>query len=114
MAQLLQNKVRALVSKKKHRMREDGFDLDLTYVTPRIIAMGIPSVDYQKVYRNRIEDVESFLNKRHGASYKVYNLCSEMRNTYAMTRFGGRFERFPFDDHSPPPLGLLYYFCESA
>ena len=31
-----------------------------------------------------------------------------------MTRFGGRFERFPFDDHSPPPLGLLYYFCESA
>ena len=55
MAQLLQNKVRALVSKKKHRMSEDGFDLDLTYVTPRIIAMGIPSVDYQKVYQNRIE-----------------------------------------------------------
>ena len=114
MAQLLQNKVRALVSKKKNRIREDGFDLDLTYVTPRIIAMGIPSVDYQKVYRNRIEDVESFLNKRHSTNYKVYNLCSEMRNTYAMTRFGGRFERFPFDDHSPPPLGLLYYFCESA
>ena len=60
MAQLLQNKVRALVSKKKHRMSEDGFDLDLTYVTPRIIAMGIPSVDYQKMYRNRIEDVERF------------------------------------------------------
>ena len=114
MAQLLQNKVRALVSKKKHRMREDGFDLDLTYVTPRIIAMGIPSVDYQKVYRNRIEDVERFLETRHSTNYKVYNLCSEMRNTYAMTRFGGRFERFPFDDHSPPPLGLLYYFCESA
>ena len=114
MAQLLQNKVRALVSKKKHRMREDGFDLDLTYVTPRIIAMGIPSVDYQKMYRNRIEDVERFLETRHGAAYKVYNLCSETRNTYAMTRFGGRFERFPFDDHSPPPLGLLYYFCESA
>ena len=114
MAQLLQNKVRALVSKKKHRMREDGFDLDLTYVTPRIIAMGIPSVDYQKVYRNRIEDVERFLETRHSTKYKVYNLCSEVRNTYAMTRFGGRFERFPFDDHSPPPLGLLYYFCESA
>jgi phosphatidylinositol-3,4,5-trisphosphate 3-phosphatase/dual-specificity protein phosphatase PTEN len=114
MAQLLQNKVRALVSKKKHRMREDGFDLDLTYVTPRIIAMGIPSVDYQKVYRNRIEDVERFLETRHGDNYRVYNLCSEMRNTYAMTRFCGRFERFPFDDHSPPPLGLLYYFCESA
>ena len=84
-------------------MREDGFDLDLTYVTPRIIAMGIPSVDYQKVYRNRIEDVERFLETRHGASYKVYNLCSETRNTYSMERFAGRFERYPFDDHSPPP-----------
>ena len=31
--------VRSMVSKKKKRFTEDGFDLDLSYVTPRIIAM---------------------------------------------------------------------------
>ena len=31
--------VRTMVSKKKKRFTDDGFDLDLSYVTPRIIAM---------------------------------------------------------------------------
>ena len=34
---------RNLVSKQKRRFTQDGFDLDLSYITECIIAMGIPS-----------------------------------------------------------------------
>ena len=52
--------IRGLVSKKKKRFQEDGFDLDLTYVTPRIIAMGFPSQGFEAAYRNPMSEVQRF------------------------------------------------------
>jgi hypothetical protein len=39
--------LRQLVSKDKNRFCYDEFDLDLTYITPNIIAMGKPSTSLE-------------------------------------------------------------------
>ena len=70
-AVIMASRLRKLVSKKKRRFEEDGFDLDLTYVTDRIIAMGFPSENMESVYRNKLEEVRKFLDLKHPNHYKV-------------------------------------------
>ena len=101
--------LRSLVSKKKIRFQEDGYDLDLTYITPNIIAMGFPSQGAEATYRNPIEKVAKFLNTRHANTYKVYNLCSE--KDYDPIFFNGNVEKFGFDDHNCPSFGQIIDFC---
>ncbi len=65
------------VSQNKRRYIDEQFDLDLTYVTDRVIAMSFPSSGSEALYRNSIRDVGEFLDKKHYGHYRVYNLCCE-------------------------------------
>jgi phosphatidylinositol-3,4,5-trisphosphate 3-phosphatase/dual-specificity protein phosphatase PTEN len=86
------------VSKKKKRFEEDGYNLDLTYITDNIVAMGFPSSGTEALYRNSMSDTIEFFKERHGMGhFKVYNLCSE--RSYDHEKFGSFVEVFPFDDH---------------
>jgi len=107
--------IRSLVSQNKIRFQKDGFDLDLTYITPNIVAMGFPSSGTEAYYRNPMEEVERFMEHYHGAGhYRVYNLCSERQYDNA-SRFRGNWVRFPFDDHNAPcPMSLIPDLCRDA
>ncbi|KAJ9453029.1 Phosphatidylinositol 3 [Diplonema papillatum] len=111
---LLTSKLRGMVSMKKVRFQEDGYDLDLTYITPRMIAMGFPSSGTEGLYRNPVDEVERFFNTRHKDHYRVYNLCSE-RKYDKDGRFDGRYKRFPFDDHNAPaPISIMSSFIDDV
>jgi phosphatidylinositol-3,4,5-trisphosphate 3-phosphatase and dual-specificity protein phosphatase PTEN len=67
------------------RQQDGGFDLDLTYITTNIIAMGMPAESINGLFRNRFQDVQNFLLQRHGTSFKVFNLCQEY--SYSASKF---------------------------
>lgn len=54
------NRIREIVSGKKNRYKQSGYNLDLTYVTERIIAMSFPASGVESVYRNHISDVSLY------------------------------------------------------
>ncbi|XP_020105972.1 phosphatidylinositol 3,4,5-trisphosphate 3-phosphatase and protein-tyrosine-phosphatase PTEN2A-like [Ananas comosus] len=116
----VQVKARHIVSQNKRRYQEGGFDLDMTYITENIIAMGFPAGDMSSgffgyiegFYRNHMEEVIKYFETHHKGKYKVYNLCSE--RLYDASLFEGKVACFPFDDHNCPPIQLIISFCQSA
>uniref|UniRef100_A0A0D9RYJ4 Phosphatidylinositol-3,4,5-trisphosphate 3-phosphatase n=1 Tax=Chlorocebus sabaeus TaxID=60711 RepID=A0A0D9RYJ4_CHLSB len=104
--------IRRLVSGNKRRYKRDGFDLDLTYITERIIAMSFPSSGGQSFYRNPIKEVVQFLDKKHPNHYRVYNLCSE--RAYDPKHFHNRVSRIMIDDHNVPTLWEMVAFSKEV
>ena len=106
------NLLKRLVSKQKRRLQDEHFDLDMSYITQRVIAMGFPSVGCETVYRNALPDVLDFFHEKHNDQVKIYNLCLEKdriynKNIFAKSSVG----LFPATDHNPCPIKLILEFC---
>eukprot|EP00300_Choanocystis_sp_HF-7_P003495 c12675_g1_i1.p1 GENE.c12675_g1_i1~~c12675_g1_i1.p1 ORF type:complete len:428 (+),score=79.87 c12675_g1_i1:80-1285(+) len=92
-------------------MVEDEFDLDLTYITDQIIAMSLPASGLEGQFRNDLDEIAAYLQRRHPGKFKVFNLCIE--KCYDATNFEWM-ANFPFEDHNAPPLEMIPAFCASA
>ena len=97
--------LKRLVSKEKKRFQNENFDLDLAYVTKRVIAMGFPSSGCETIYRNNLADVINFFGEQHKHNVKIYNLCIEPDRIYQKSAFKGMpVGFFPSKDHNPCPV----------
>ena len=72
--------IRCKVSGKRKRFKDDNFNLDISYITPRIIAMSFPASGFEAWYRNKISSVSKFLESKHQGAYKIYNLSNREYN----------------------------------
>eukprot|EP00477_Mikrocytos_mackini_P001082 GAHX01001163.1.p1 GENE.GAHX01001163.1~~GAHX01001163.1.p1 ORF type:complete len:404 (-),score=85.90 GAHX01001163.1:60-1271(-) len=106
------NFFRHQVSKQKRRFMEKGYDLDLSYINDRIIAMGFPSTDMEKYYRNSYKDVKKFLDEFHDKKYKIYNLCCERKYDHSL--FEGRVTEIDIKDHNAANFHFLWKFVLDA
>eukprot|EP01006_Ploeotia_vitrea_P054507 TRINITY_DN67895_c12_g1_i1.p1 TRINITY_DN67895_c12_g1~~TRINITY_DN67895_c12_g1_i1.p1 ORF type:complete len:887 (-),score=522.47 TRINITY_DN67895_c12_g1_i1:80-2740(-) len=110
-ASVIGNAIRNKVSKNLRRYQQDGFDLDLTYITHQLIAMGYPSTKLAGVYRNRMKDVQAFFDSKHKGRYKIYNLSFE---EYSPSKFRGAVAHFPFEERGPCVFPQIPVFCNDV
>ncbi|BFZ57280.1 Telomerase protein component 1 [Savitreella phatthalungensis] len=95
-----------IASYPRLRYTSEGHDLDLSFVTPEICAMSLPSTStIEMLYRNGLVKVRAFLDG-HGVDWRVFELRAEGAG-YTDQDFDGRVSHFPFVDHHPPPFVLL-------
>jgi hypothetical protein len=60
------------VSQGRNRYVDEKYDLDLSYITPRVVAMGLPSSGMSSFWRNDIDEVSSFLHEKHAGDYMIW------------------------------------------
>ena len=100
------NFIRDKVSQDKKRFIDSNFNLDLTYITPWIVAMSFPASGFEKTYRNDIEEVARFMNYRHEQKYMVFNLSSR---EYDYKKLGEKkVIDYPWNDHQAPSMFILF------
>jgi protein-tyrosine phosphatase len=93
------------VSGEAVRYKKDGYNLDITYITDRVLAMSFPASGLEQYYRNNIKKVVNFLDEKHGSRYKIYNLSNK---EYNFDKFKGFVKSWSWEDHHAVPLLTLF------
>ena len=85
-------------------------ELDLTYVTSRLVVTSFPAEGIESAYRHHIDDVRVALETRHGTNYSVYNVSGR---SYASSKFNARVTDCGWPHRHAPSLRTLYALCKS-
>ncbi|XP_064908215.1 tensin-3 isoform X4 [Columba livia] len=89
---------------------EEGYELDLTYITERIIAVSFPASCSEETYLHNLQDVTRMLKSKHGDNYLVLNL-SEKR--YDLAKLNPKIMDVGWPDLHAPPLDKVCTICKA-
>ena len=81
----------------------------LSYVTPRVISMGMPSAT-PRAGENLMDEVAELLEERHAGHYMVWNLSE---TSYDTALFGHQVIEYSFPLSPIPPLGVCFEISKS-
>ncbi|XP_065096008.1 auxilin isoform X5 [Paramisgurnus dabryanus] len=85
-------------------------ELDIAYITSRIIVMSYPAEAVEMGYRNHTEDIRSFLDSRHADHYTVFNLS---QRNYRGAKFSNRVSECNWSSRQAPSLHNLFAVCKN-
>ncbi|KAJ8416707.1 hypothetical protein AAFF_G00325850 [Aldrovandia affinis] len=89
---------------------EENYEVDLVYITERIISVSFPSNVEEQSYSTNLKEVATMLKSKHGDHYLLFNL-SEKRND--ITRLNPRVLDFGWPDHHAPALDKICSMCKA-
>uniref|UniRef100_A0AAQ5XCH5 Tensin 3 n=1 Tax=Amphiprion ocellaris TaxID=80972 RepID=A0AAQ5XCH5_AMPOC len=89
---------------------EEGYELDLTYITERIIAVSFPRGCSEEVYSHNLKDVTRMLKSKHADNYLIINL-SERRHD--LSKMNPKTLDTGWPDLHAPPLDKICTICKA-
>ncbi|XP_040004232.1 tensin-1 isoform X3 [Xiphias gladius] len=89
---------------------EESYELDLIYITERIISVSFPSSVDEQSYAANLQEVASMLRSKHGHNYLLFNL-SEKR--YDISQLNPKVLDFGWPDHHAPALDKICSICKA-
>uniref|UniRef100_A0AAY4E1P1 Tensin 3 n=1 Tax=Denticeps clupeoides TaxID=299321 RepID=A0AAY4E1P1_9TELE len=89
---------------------EEGYELDLTYITERIIAVSFPRMASEETYLRNLKDVTRMLKSKHSDNYLVINL-SEKKND--LSKMNPKTLDTGWPDLHAPPLDKICTICKA-
>ncbi|KAL1279675.1 hypothetical protein QQF64_014275 [Cirrhinus molitorella] len=89
---------------------EEGYELDLTYVTERIIAVSFPQDSFEETYLRNLRDVTRMLKSKHADNYLVINLSERKQE---LTKMNPKTLDTGWLDFHAPPLDKICTICKA-
>ncbi|XP_039997962.1 tensin isoform X2 [Xiphias gladius] len=89
---------------------EESYEVDLVYITERIISVSFPAAAEEHSYTANLKEVATMLRSKHGDHYLMLNL-SEQRND--LSKLNHKVLEFGWPDHHAPALDKICSMCKA-